>query len=122
MPEDVSSMRVLKQLQKGPLSQLKPRALLLPPPPRLGVSSAGAATLRRCPSRRRRKRRPEFPHQERPWLDASEARGWERRCTLPGSSARRPAGRRSVSTRLACLSWSVVVPPNSCSPNGVQTR
>jgi len=62
---------------------LKPRALLLPPPPRLGASSAGAATLRRCPSRRRRKRRPEFPHRERPWLEAGEARGRGKRRRAP---------------------------------------
>ncbi|XP_078011898.1 uncharacterized protein LOC110205439 [Phascolarctos cinereus] len=41
---------------------------------RLGVSSAGAGRLRRCPSRRRRKRRPEFPRRERPWWEAGGAR------------------------------------------------
>lgn len=74
---------------EGPL---KPRALLLPPPPRIGASSAGAATLRRCPSRRRRKRRPEFPHRERPWLEAGEARGGERGVGLPRSRARSVRG------------------------------
>lgn len=76
-PESV--MQVPRQHRRGLWWLLKPRALLLPPPPRLGASSAGAATLRRCPSRRRRKRRPEFPHRERPWLEAGRAPGGKSR-------------------------------------------
>lgn len=82
-PENGESvLQVLRQLLIGLLKALKPRALLLPPPPRLGASSAGAATLRRCPSRRRRKRRPEFPHRERPWLEAGGAPGGKRRLSF----------------------------------------